>query len=519
MSQTLSRLFDGFPYPFWGELIDIPVSGISADTRTLKPGEVFIAVEGYTFDSHDFINVALAKGASAVIGSRKINELPVPYIRVDQTRKALSHLAAAFYSFPARKMVMIGVTGTDGKTTVCNLIYHILKSNDFNVGMISTVNAVIGEQLYDTGFHVTTPDAIDVQRYLAEMVATGITHCVLETTSHGWAQHRIDACDFDIAVFTNVTHEHMNEHGNYENYIAAKARLLESLVLARKEDRNPIAFAVLNKDDVSYPYLEGVVHNLATVHLCSYSLLSQGTLNAREIRNEPEGQEFTVDLPGGVFSASSRLSGKFNVSNSLAALGATVIGLDINPELAVQALSDFRGVPGRMERIYAGQDFIAIVDFAHTPNALKNALETARNLAEGRIITVFGSAGLRDKEKRRLMAEVSVSLADITIFTAEDPRTESLEDILDEMTMAAVNAGANLGETLFVVPDRGQAVREAVQLAKRGDLVIVCGKGHEQTMCFGTIEYVWDDRTALRAALAESLNQPGPTMPELPTSN
>ena len=226
----------------------------------------------------------------------------------------------------------------------------------------------------------------------------------------------------------------------------------------------------------------------------------------------------------------SKLVGAFNVSNCLAALTATVYGLNIEPEIAAQGIASLDGIPGRMERIDLGQDFTAIVDFAHTPNALKSALETARAMlfplpvgeglgVRGRVIAVFGSAGLRDKEKRRMMAETSAELADLTVLTAEDPRTESLEEILEEMAAGARSRGGREGETFWKVPDRGEAIRFALKLARPGDIVLSCGKGHEQSMCFGATEYLWDDRTAMRAALAEYLRVDGPAMPYLPTSD
>lgn len=523
MKKTLADLFRDFPFPFWGDLPDVPISGISDDTRTIKPGDVFVAIKGFTYDSHKLIPEALAKGAAAVVGSQFREELPakelaVPYIRVDHSRKALAYLAAAFYAYPGRKLWMIGVTGTDGKTTTCNLIFHILKYAGYKVGMITTVNAVIGDRDFDTGFHVTTPGALEIQQYLFRMVEAGLTHCVLETTSHGWEQHRSDACEFDVGVFTNITHEHLDEHGNYENYLAMKARLLESLSMAKKNDRNPAATAVLNRDDRSYSLLVSIIKNMKNVKMLTYSLEKQAHLNATEVQNDPAGLHFKVEHGAQVYQVHSKLVGKFNVANCLAALCAVGPGLGINLNLAVDSIRSFRGVPGRMERIAMGQDFMAIVDFAHTPNALLNALHSVRELVTGRIITVFGSAGLRDKEKRRLMAAVSIELSDYTILTAEDPRTEDLNSILDEMASAAVDAGAVLDETFEVIADRGQAIRSAVKMAKPDDVVMVCGKGHEQSMCFGTIEYPWDDRIALRAALAELMSIPGPEMFTLPTS-
>lgn len=436
----------------------------------------------------------------------------------------MAHLAAAFYGFPARKLTMIGVTGTDGKTTTCNLLYQILLAAGLKTGMISTVNALIGDEVLDTGFHVTTPDSPEVQRYLARMVEAGLSHVVLETTSHGWAQYRVDACEFDIGVVTNITHEHLDYHGSYENYRAAKARLFTSLAETLPKADGNIRLGVLNFDDSSYDYLK----QITTTRTLSYGLSAQAELRAEQIIHSPQGLKFTVRGKNRKsFAVSTHLFGLFNVSNCLAALGVALEGLGIDPGVAAQGIAGLQGVPGRMERIDLGQDFTAIVDFAHTPNALKVALETARlTLAQvakeiggtpGRVIAIFGSAGLRDKKKRRMMAEVSAGLADISIMTAEDPRTESLDGILDEMAQGALSRGGVEGGTFWRVRDRGEAIRMGVKMARPGDLVIACGKGHEQSMCFGTVEYAWDDRTALRAALSELLKIQGPEMPYLPT--
>jgi len=352
-----------------------------------------------------------------------------------------------------------------------------------------------------------------VQRYLAEMVEAGTTHVVLEATSHGLAQHRVTGCDFDIGVVTNITHEHLDFHGSYEAYRRAKARLFDLVAQAAPKPHGEIRLAVLNRDDASFAYLREWVR----VRQVTYGLHPQAEVRAEEVRFTPQGLFFTAVGPGFRVPIASSLVGDYNVSNILAALTATVVGLGIDPEAARAGVAAVRSIPGRMERIDLGQDFTAIVDFAHTPNALRRALETARRLTQGRVIAVFGSAGLRDRAKRRMMAEVSAQLADITILTAEDPRTESLDVILAEMAAGAEAHGAVEGETYYRVPDRGEALRLAVRLARPGDVVLACGKGHEQSMCFGEIEYPWDDRTALRAALAELLGVEGPPMPYLPT--
>jgi UDP-N-acetylmuramoyl-L-alanyl-D-glutamate--2,6-diaminopimelate ligase len=511
---SLAAIFEQFPLDVLvGSMDETRISGIVMDSRRVQPGYLFVAMQGKMVDGHDFIPLAIQRGAAAVVGERPIRDLTVPYLQVENSRQALSWLAAAFYGNPGRKLTVIGITGTDGKTTTCNLLYQILIAAGLKTGLVSTVNAVIGDEVLDTGFHVTTPDAPDVQAYLARMLAAGLTHVVLETTSHGWAQYRVDACEFDVGVVTNITHEHLDQHGSFENYRAAKTRLFQSLVKTLPKPQGNPRLAVLNRDDSSYVYLAGI----ASEPKISYGLDQAADIRAEAMEYSPQGIRF--DAVGSDFRirVTSPLVGEYNVSNCLAALAASVRGLGIDPQIAARGIAALKAVPGRMERIDLGQDFSAIVDFAHTPNALRVAMETVRRMTEKRIIVIFGSAGLRDRQKRRMMAEIGTQMADLSILTAEDPRTESLEDILEEMAVGARSQGGMEGKTFWRVPDRGQAIRFGLRMAQPGDVVVACGKGHEQSMAFGTTEYAWDDRVAMQAALAELMGIAGPKMPVLPT--
>ncbi|MBM3152278.1 MAG: UDP-N-acetylmuramoyl-L-alanyl-D-glutamate--2,6-diaminopimelate ligase [Chloroflexi bacterium] len=513
---SLRTIFAGFPYPFFpADVPAAPITGIAIDSRQVQPGDLFIARAGGSLDGHDFIREAIGHGAAAVVGQREAAGLEVPYIQVEDSIQAVTWLAAAFHGSPGHRLTVIGVTGTDGKTTTCNLLYQILLAAGIKAGLISTVNAVIGDEVLDTGFHVTTPDAPDVQAYLAKMVAAGLTHVVLETTSHGLAQRRTDASQYDIGIVTNITHEHLDQHGSYEAYRAAKGRLFQLLETTTPKPHGNPRLAVLNRDDSSFEYLASIVHDPSSV--ISYGLDAKANIRAENIAYSPQGIHFDAVAKGFRQPVTSHLMGAFNVSNCLAALAAAIHGLGVDPGTAARGVEALPGVPGRMERIDLGQDFTAIVDFAHTPNALQVAIETVRQMTAGRVIVVFGSAGLRDKEKRRMMAETSTRLADISILTAEDPRTESLDAILEEMAVGAMAKGGIEGQTFFRVPDRGEAIQLGVRLAQPGDIVMACGKGHEQSMCFGTTEFAWDDRTAMRAALSEHLGLAGPPMPELPT--
>lgn len=499
-----------------------PVASIEYDSRKIKQGSIFVAIEGEYYDGHKFIPDALEKGAALIVGTQEKwrDLIPDSYIRVQDAHKALAYLAAATYDFPARKMIVIGVTGTDGKTTTTNLIFQILKQAGLKAGMISTVNAVIGDETIDTGFHVTTPEAPMVQELLAHMAEQGLTHVVLETTSHALDQQRVAACEYDIGVFTNITHEHLDYHKTYENYVLTKARLIKFLAETQPKKNGNIRLAVLNKDDRSYPLLQKFMENemLASVQKITYSRKEAADVSVLNEEQAVNGLKVEIKLPENTLTVESCLVGEYNVSNILAAVSAVAVGLKIKPEFISAGIKKLPGIPGRMEKIEMGQKFLAIIDFAHTPNAMQVTLETARKISKRRVIAVFGSAGLRDREKRKMMAAEGVKQADICIFTAEDPRTEKLEDILMEMQLAAEKAGGIQGKNFFVEPDRGSAIRMGVNFAQEDDLVIVCGKGHEQSMCFETTEYAWDDRTAMRAVLAELLKIDGPEMSFLPTA-
>lgn len=513
--MRLHSLLRNIPELEIGGLPDLEIKALTADSRQVLPGVMFVAVRGMNSDGHDYLPEAVSRGATVLLGEEPDPSLGVPYLRIHDSRECLAQMAAAWYGNPSRKMVMIGVTGTDGKTTTVNLLYHILRAAGLKVGMITTVNAVIGDRTLDTGLHVTTPDALDTQKYLAQMVNVGMTHCILEATSHGIAQRRIAACDFDLAVVTNITHDHLDYHGSYEAYRAAKGDLFTWLGEGEEKEGGPAKTAILNISDTSYEFLKSIT----TVRQVTYGMEPGGDVFADGLSSDREGLEFVVHGRGYDIQVRSPLIGDFNLQNCIAAFTTAVHGLGLSPESARQGIPALSSIPGRMELIDLGQPFIAIIDFAHTPNALRKVLETSRSLTRGRVIAVFGSAGMRDREKRRMMAEISVEMADLTLFTAEDPRTEYLDDILEEMAAGARGKGGVEGETFFKIPDRGEALRLAVNHAEAGDLVISCGKGHEQSMCFGEVEHPWDDRIALKAALSELLGVDGPPMPHLPTSS
>ncbi|MCC6613862.1 MAG: UDP-N-acetylmuramoyl-L-alanyl-D-glutamate--2,6-diaminopimelate ligase [Anaerolineae bacterium] len=521
MTKTLFDLLTALSRPqiagTHGDLtvpITAPVVESDAD---VEPGGLFVARKGLAVDGHDFIPAAIERGAAAIVGEHDIRDLAVPYIRVQDALEVTGWLAAAYHDFPSRRLVVIGVTGTDGKTTTSILVHAMLKQATGKAGLISTVNADLGDSLADTGLHVTTPGAPQVQALLARMVANGLTYAVVEMTSHGLAQGRLNGVEVDVAILTNIRHEHLDYHGSFENYRAAKGRLFQMLTKSYRKKKQP-KISVINTDDPNGDFFA----EFAADRVIRYGLTENAEYRATDIHYSPEGTTFRVEYPDDfVFGTTisdtqffTPLPGTYNVYNALAAV-ETCMALPVSIRAITEGLRQVDHIPGRMERIDEGQAFTAIVDFAHTPNALDNALNTCRQmLPEGnKLIAVFGSAGLRDREKRRMMAEIGMELADFIILTAEDPRTESLDDILAAMAAACVERGGVEGETFFRVPDRGQALFRACELAQPGDIVIACGKGHEQSMCFGTVEHPWDDREAMRAALR------GAPLKTLPTAD
>ena len=541
--MQLSTLMAGLPnvVAVSGNL-DVEITGIVSDSRRVDTGALFVAYQGVGADGHRFVGDAIARGAAAVIGEEPLAGLSVPFGQVTDGREALAWLNTTWHGHPSRAMSVVGITGTDGKTTTANLLFSVLRAAGRRVGLISTVNAVIGEAAYDTGLHTTTPDAPDVQHYLAMMRDAGTEDAVLEVTSHGLAQHRVTGCEFDVAVVTNITHEHLDFHGSYEAYREAKAQLFHSLMKSPRKRGLPKT-SVLNRDDASF----GLLAAIPVERTVSYGIAGRARsatmsaapgasaqsldqeqqigLTAVDIRHTSSGTKFDVELAAGEpsrvlarWQLLTPLFGDFNVYNVLAASGAALaLGMDVP---AIQAgVRSVAAVPGRMEKVDLGQAFAAIVDFAHTPNALGCALEAARELSApgGRVIAVFGCAGLRDHEKRRLMGEVAARLADVTVITAEDPRTESLDAIMAETAAALARAGRIEGSHFWRIADRLRAIQWAVGQARFGDVVIVCGKGHEQSMCFGSTEYAWRDQEALAWALDVEQGRISPAPFNLPT--
>ncbi|MCB0068052.1 MAG: UDP-N-acetylmuramyl-tripeptide synthetase, partial [Caldilineaceae bacterium] len=436
--------------------------------------------------------------------------------------------SAALHDFPSRQLAVVGITGTDGKTTTSSIVEAILaaatqspSAPEGRVGVVTTVGARIRGRESETGLHVTTPDAPEVQAFLRAMVDEGCRYAVIESTSHGLHQQRVAGVDFDVAAVTNITHEHLDYHGSRDAYVAAKALLFRSLYASPAKPGIPRC-AVLNADDAgSYAALLAVLHKEATLHGYHVPVRSYGMAGGRaqldvavdNVRYEADATRFDVQWWGGSFAVVSPLIGEFNVYN-VACAATAALASGISPAAIQSGVATMAPVLGRMQRMDGGQPFQAIVDFAHTPVSLERALVTLRPLVgqgtpggQGRLIAVFGSAGMRDREKRYLMGRVSGRLADFTVITAEDPRTEDLDEICREIRRGVSEfAGA---DRFVIVPDRSEAIQVAVDMARPGDVVAAFGKGHERSMCFGEVEYPWSDQDAMLAALARRKDRDG----------
>lgn len=481
---------------------DLDVLGIAFDSREVKKGDVFVAIKGESSDGHNFIQDAIKEGAVAVFlqDTEFLTGREVPYIVVEDTRVVLGLLSAAFYAHPSRKLRIIGVTGTDGKTTTCHAIYQILKSAGYRVGLVSSINAIINNKEYETGFHTTTPDAVSLQKYLGDMVKANADYAVIETSSHGLAQHRVDGCEFDVAVLTNITSEHLDYHKSIEEYIKTKEMLFRSLSKTfRKKDMPKIS--VLNADDPSFHRFQ----KWDADKKLSYGLNPSALFCAYNILLDNRGTSFIIKYPEGEIPIRTSLLGRHNVYNLLAA-SAVAYSQGISPEKIAEGIGSLKGVKGRMEIIpHNAGNFTVIIDFAHTSAGLEKALFTARMLSKNRVITVFGSAGLRDRQKRRKMGQVAGELADKIFITSDDPRTEPVDSIINDIARGCIDVGRKEGKDFWRVPDREEAITRAVDIAESGDVVIACGKAHEKTMCIGTTEYPWDEYAVVKQALGKKI--------------
>jgi UDP-N-acetylmuramoyl-L-alanyl-D-glutamate--2,6-diaminopimelate ligase len=488
----LSRLLDGV------EVLEAPptdpeVTGLCYDSRRLKAGDCFVAIPGTHTDGHRYVETALRDGAVAAVVQRQAGTA-WPQVVVPDTRRALALMSSTLYGHPSRDMAVIGVTGTDGKTTTTTMIHQMLLHAGRRVGAMSTVDIRLGDAVDPNDSRQTTLEALEVQEQLARMRDGGMKYAVIETSSHGLALQRVVGVDYDVAVFTNIAHEHLDFHKTIEAYREAKAQLID--LTAGSAGKGIEKTAVLNRDDPSYVYL--VTRSIA--RRITYGLQLDADLKADRVEATPEGLRVEASTPLGPLSLRLKLSGRWNAANALAAAAAGVaVGLTLD-EIRL-GLESYRGVSGRMERVDLGQPFSVIIDYAHTPQSLEKVLRELRPITRGKLIAVFGSAGDRDREKRPWMGEIAARLSDYAVFTNEDPREEDAMTILNEIAAGAEEVGWTEGEQYARIEDRRQAIAHAVRRAGPGDTILLAGKGHERSILIGRGKEPWDERAAAEAAI------------------
>lgn len=488
----LSRLLEGV------QLLEAPpadpeVTGLCYDSRRLKPGDCFVAIPGTHTDGHRYVETALRDGAVAAVVEHRA-ATGWPQILVEDTRRALALMSATFYGHPSRSLTVIGVTGTDGKTTTTTMIHQMLVTAGRAAGSMSTVDIRLGDVVDVNDSRQTTLEALEIQQQLARMRDAGVQNVVIETSSHGLALQRVAGVDYDVAVFTNIAHEHLDFHKTIEAYREAKASLID--LTQRSIDKGIVKTAVLNRDDPSYPYLV----DRAIDRRITYGVQMEADLKADTVQASPEGLAIDAITPLGPLSVRLRLSGRWNAANALAAAAAGIaVGLNID-EIR-EGLERFGGVSGRMERVDLGQPFSVIIDYAHTPQSLEKVLRELRPITKGKLIAVFGSAGDRDREKRPWMGEIAARLSDYAVFTNEDPREEDAMAIINEIAAGAEEVGWSEGANYARIEDRREGIAHAVKRARPGDTILLAGKGHEGSILIGRGKQPWNEREAAEAAI------------------
>ena len=465
--------------------LDCPVSGLTLDSRRVVPGNVFFALPGLRADGTKFIDEAVSRGAAAVVARTLPAHPPakVAFVQVADPRAALARVAQRFYKSPDRDMTVIGVTGTNGKTTVTHLIKHFL-NGERRVGLIGTINYDLGARTVPS--YRTTPESLDIYGMMAQMRDAGCRHAVMEVSSHGIDQQRVLGLQFGAAVFTNLTRDHLDYHKTLEAYFEVKTRLFTGATGPAPK------IAVVNLDDPYGEKLAKLVEGQAASRLIAFGESPNAMVRAENLALNSKNTAFRLVWPGGEMTVDSPLVGRYNVSNLLAAT-ATVWGLGGDPRVFLAHLRDFKGVPGRMERIEQGQPFEVFVDYAHTDDALRNALGMLRPITSGRLLVVFGCGGNRDRSKRPLMVQAVQASADFAFATADNPRGEPLAQIFADM-----KSGAAAPEKIAWIEDRRRAISLALDAARPGDSLLIAGKGHESYQEFVDTVIPFDDRQVVR---------------------
>ncbi|WP_026906024.1 UDP-N-acetylmuramoyl-L-alanyl-D-glutamate--2,6-diaminopimelate ligase [Paucisalibacillus globulus] len=477
-------------HPFaqqFSSLYDIEINNLKMDSREIKTGDLFVCISGFTVDGHDFVVEAEKNGAVVIVAERDV-QANIPVIVVPDTVRFLAMAAAKFYQFPTNQVPLIGVTGTNGKTTVTYLLEQIFKHYGKKTGVIGTIQLKIGEDFFP--IDNTTPDALFLQNTIRKMIDHGVEQVVMEVSSHALDQGRVYGCDFNTAIFTNLTQDHLDYHDSMDDYLRAKSLLFAQLGSGYYSNNSK--FAVINQDDSAcHKFIRSTAQKVIT-----YGIQNNSMIMAKSISLTQTGTKFLLCTPNGNTEINSQLIGKFNVSNMLAA-SAAALANDVPLSIIKKALESIKGVSGRFELVTHKQLFSVIVDYAHTPDSLENVLTTILEFAQRKVYVVVGCGGDRDRTKRPLMAQIALKYAHEAIFTSDNPRTEDPDVILNDMISGISNSEGNYQ----VISDRRKAIYHAINQATDDDIVIIAGKGHETYQQIGHIKYHFDDREVAKEAL------------------
>jgi UDP-N-acetylmuramoyl-L-alanyl-D-glutamate--2,6-diaminopimelate ligase len=502
--MTILELLEGLRVSKKTGPLDIEVKGIAYDSRLVEKDFLFVAVKGFTVDGHDYIKDALSRGSAAMLVEEAVVDVNIQecaarskaaYVEVPDSREALALISSAFYGNPSGKLSLIGITGTNGKTTTSFIVKNIIDAGGHKSGLLGTICYMSGNNTVTASN--TTPESLDLQRYLSEMVESNLDHAVLEVSSHALALSRVKGCTFKTAAFTSFTQDHLDFHGTMDEYFRVKSSLFSYL--------NGGGTAVLNHDDPMISRLETelgcdvITYGIEEGAMIRAENIKDKTVLSKDGRHEvPCGLSFDVVTPTGTFEVSSKFMGRFNVYNILASIGIAY-SLNINEDVIRRGIAGAMPVPGRFENIDMGQNFLCIIDYAHTEDALRKLIEEAEHITAGRIITVFGCGGDRDRSKRPLMGYTATELSDMVVITSDNPRTENPEAIIRDIIDGIKK------HNYTVCPDRQDAINQAVSMAKEGDSVLIAGKGHEDYQETGGSRHYFSDRECVKQAIKERL--------------
>ncbi|NOU76119.1 UDP-N-acetylmuramoyl-L-alanyl-D-glutamate--2,6-diaminopimelate ligase [Paenibacillus sp. LMG 31458] len=468
------------------------ITGIEADSRKIKTGDLFLCIPGLTADGHDYAPKAIALGASALVTERVL-DLPIPQLVVKDARYAMAALSAHFYGYPSKELKLIGITGTNGKTTSTYLIEKILRDQGFTTGLMGTIQMKIGDTY--TEMERTTQESVDLQRSFRQMCEQKTDYCIMEVSSHALELGRVKGVHFRSGIFTNLTQDHLDYHKTMDAYAAAKGLLFSRLGNGFSDDLKERQYAILNADDAA----SQTFSNLTAAQIITYGIENECDVRATNIRITAQGTEFKLISFAGEAFFRMKLVGKFNVYNALGSIAAA-LAEGIPLEAIRNSLEDITVVDGRMEVVNEGQDYLVLVDYAHTPDGLENALSTVRDFAEGKVITVFGCGGDRDRTKRPLMGKVTAKYSDYLYVTSDNPRTENPDAILADIVpgLKEVNYPK---EQYELIVDRKKAIQKAIEGAGPKDVILIAGKGHETYQDVMGVKHDFDDRLVAKAAI------------------